>query len=213
MTLKTYVRKSYLYRLFRFVSDVMAWAKRRFYAPSPHFIKQACVIRNGFPRAVWVETGTYLGQTTEVLARHATKVYSIEPEPTLYANAKDYFSKFENVEILGGTSEQVLPSLLPRINGDVNFWLDGHYSAGITFKGPKDTPIMEELKCISENITHFHKVCVLVDDVRCFNPRQKEYSTYPSLDVLVGWAKENNLVWHIEHDIFVAKNGSISAAI
>ena len=109
------------------------------------------------------------------------------------------------MEILNGTSEDVFPELLPRIAGDVNFWLDGHYSAGITFKGRQDTPILDELACISHHLERLGKVCVLIDDIRCFNPRMPEYSSYPSLDTLVAWATKHKLGWHIEHDIFVAK--------
>jgi len=181
------------------------WSKLKFQAPSPHYIKQACLLRNSVPNATWVETGTYLGQTTQILSKNGLKVFSIEPEPTLFANASQYFRKFGNVEIIKGTSEQIFPILLPKINGDVNFWLDGHYSAGNTFKGPQDTPILDELKHIADNLNHFKKVCVLIDDIRCFNPHIEEYSTYPSLNVLVAWANENQLNWHIEHDIFVAK--------
>lgn len=206
MTFKTLVLNSYPYRILSLRRDYKAWARRSFAAPSPHFIKQSCLIRNSYPNATWVETGTYLGQTTEVLSCHGSKVYSIEPEPTLFANAKKYFANFENVEILNGTSEDIFPGLLSKIQGNVNFWLDGHYSAGITFKGAQDTPILEELKHISDNIGRLNKVCVLVDDVRCFNPQLAEYSAYPPVDVLVDWAKKNNLHWHVEHDIFVAKN-------
>ena len=205
-TVQSFIRNSYLYRNLSLLHAYSGWARSGFSAPSPHFIKQACLIRNSQPNATWVETGTYLGQTTEFLSKFGRKVYSIEPEPTLFANAKKYFNNFKNVEILNGTSETTFPVLLPKINGNVNFWLDGHYSAGITFKGPQDTPILDELKIISNNIIHFDKICVLIDDIRCFNPHKSEYSTYPSVDILVDWAKENALNWHIEHDIFVARN-------
>jgi hypothetical protein len=205
-TFKTFLRNSYPYRISSLLYAYLGWARIGFSAPSPHFIKQACIIRNSLPNATWVETGTYLGQTTEILSKNGSMVYSIEPEPTLYKNAEQYFSSIKNVEILNGTSEVIFPTLLPRIDGDVNFWLDGHYSAGITFKGLQDTPILDELKNIGNNINHFNKICVLVDDIRCFNPHQPEYSTYPSVDVLVDWARVNGLHWHIEHDIFVAKN-------
>ena len=206
MKIKTYIRNSYLFRLVYLLRDFKIWADRGFQSPSPHFIKQACLIRNGWPGAIWVETGTYLGQTTEVLSKFSKKVYSIEPESTLFSNAKIYFSKFKNVEILNGTSEQIFPELLPTISEDVNFWLDGHYSAGITFKGTQDTPILDELRHIADNLSHFGKVSVLIDDIRQFNPQHAQYSTYPPLNTLVDWANENNLYWHIEHDIFVAKN-------
>jgi len=194
-----------VYRFLSSIRDCLQWEERGYAAPSPHFIKQRCLLRNGFPSATWVETGTFLGQTTQLLAKHAAKVYSIEPEPKLFARAQKLFSSEKHVEILNGSSEVVFPDLLPRLRGNVNFWLDGHYSAGITFKGAQDTPILDELASISRNIDSFGKICVLVDDIRCFNPLLPEYSTYPSLDNLVVWATEHKLNWHIEHDIFIAK--------
>jgi hypothetical protein len=204
--MKAFIRKSYLIRIFGLIRECINWSQSKYAAPSPQFIKRACLIRNCFPDGTWVETGTYLGQTTKILSSHGSMVYSIEPEPTLFANAKLYFKSFNNVAILCGTSEQVFPSLLPTIHGDVNFWLDGHYSSGITFHGAQDTPILDELKHITANLNHFGRICVLIDDIRCFNPRQPEFAAYPPLDVLVDWAREYKLHWHIEQDIFVAKN-------
>jgi hypothetical protein len=179
---------------------------RLFSSPSPPFVKKACLIREGIPHGIWIETGTYFGDTTRMLSKRAPKVVSIEPEPRLFDRAVAYFSTFPNVEIIRGTSEEVFPSLLPGLSGDINFWLDGHYSAGITFKGERDTPILAELTCITENRAHFGEICVLIDDVRCFNPAISAYADYPELDEIVNWARENKLAWHIEHDIFVAKS-------
>jgi hypothetical protein len=122
------------------------WAEREYAAPSPHFVKQKVLLRNGLPDATWVETGTYLGDTTSILSTVAKMVYSIEPEPTLFSKAEQRFSNTSNVKIIKGLSEEVFPKLLPTISGNVCFWLDGHYSEGITFKGPQDTPIMDELR-------------------------------------------------------------------
>src|SRR4051812_32110192 len=44
------------------------WADREFAAPSPHFVKRKVLLRNGLPRATWVETGTYMGEMTSILA-------------------------------------------------------------------------------------------------------------------------------------------------
>ncbi len=182
------------------------WHNRKYAAPAPPFVKQIVLVRNSVPAATWIETGTYLGDTTELLSHFASVVYSIEPEPTLYDRAVARFRTFKNVNLLKGLSETILPTLLPELMGNVNFWLDGHYSAGITFKGPRDTPIAEELSAIAKNLARFQQVTVLVDDVRCFNPRNPEYATYPTPDFLVQWANEHRFTWHIEHDIFVAKN-------
>ena len=206
MNLKTTVRNSYPYRILRLWQGFVAWGKRAYAAPSPHFIKQTVLLRNALPNATWIETGTYLGQTTKELSKNGVFVYSIEPEPTLYSNAAAYFKSYPNVEILNGLSEEVFPSLLPKLSGDINFWLDGHYSAGITHKGPQDTPILDELAHISKNLNHFGKVCIMIDDIRCFNPELDKYSSYPTLNVLVEWANQNSLSWNIEHDIFIAKS-------
>lgn len=182
------------------------WAKDEYCAPSPHFIKQACVLRNGKRGAQWVETGTFLGETTELLAEHGSHVTSLEPAKSLFDRASEKFKGYAKVTLLNAASEDAFPGLLAGLSGDVNFWLDGHYSAGDTFQGEKDTPIIEELNCIERHIGNFGKLAVLVDDVRCFNPHLAEYSQYPSLNFLVDWANKNNLNWHIEHDIFIARN-------
>src|SRR6266852_4231166 len=182
------------------------WGDRKFAAPSPHFIKQKVLLRNGLRDATWVESGTFMGDTTSVLSRVAKMVYSIEPEPALFSKAEQKFRNTSNVKIIKGLSDDVFPKLLPTISGNVCFWLDGHYSAGITFKGPKDTPILDELAAVGRHIAQMNKIVVLVDDVRCFDPSNPEFSAYPPVDVLVDWAKEHNLTWHIERDIFIAKN-------
>ncbi|MGW8370262.1 MAG: hypothetical protein ACWGPN_16480 [Gammaproteobacteria bacterium] len=183
-----------------------AWAARDYMAPSPQFVKQQVLIRNGLEDATWVETGTYRGETTHVLSKVARMVFSIEPEPALFAAAERRFKGLDKVKILRGTSEEIFPRLIPELEGDVCFWLDGHYSAGETFKGPQDTPIVDELRVIGENIGSGRRIVVMVDDVRCFDPGDPRYSSYPPIDFLVDWAREHKLNWHIEHDIFIASS-------
>ena len=181
------------------------WAGRGFAAPSPSHIKRATLLRLGLPEATWIETGTFMGDTTALLARRARRVHSIEPEPKLCARAKARFASTPNVEIHGGISEEVLPGILARLEGDVCFWLDGHYSAGVTFKGPKDTPIAEELAAIEAAAPRLGQIIVLVDDIRCFDPAKPEFVDYPSKAFLIAWAERLGFSWHIEQDIFVAR--------
>jgi hypothetical protein len=187
-------------------NDFRDWADREFAAPSPNFVKQKVLLRNGLRDATWIESGTFMGDTTSVLSKVAKMVYSIEPEPTLFSKAEQKFRNTSNIKIIKGLSEDVFPKIIPTISGNICFWLDGHYSAGITFKGPQDTPISDELTVIGRNITKTRKIVVMIDDVRCFDPKNPEYSAYPPVDVLVAWAREHSLSWHIEHDIFIAKN-------
>ena len=88
--------------------------------------------------------------------------------------------------------------------GIVNFWLDGHYSHGISFRAEKDTPIKEELAAIEEALPNLDSIAVLIDDVRCFYPDEfTSLNDYPQVDYLVDWARKNGFRWRIVHDIFI----------
>ena len=163
--------------------------------------------RHGIAGATWIETGTYLGDTTEFLARSALMVFSIEPGPKLFADAVAFFARYDNVQILCGLSEEILPALLPKIGGpDVCFWLDGHYSDELTHKGPQDTPIADELSAIANHVRRWKRTVVFVDDVHLFTGQKHIYGPYPPMSDLMDWAKRQNLRYTIENDIFIAKN-------
>ena len=70
------------------------------------------------------------------------------------------------------------------------FWLDGHYSSGITAKTDKNTPILEELKTI---FTSPYNHGILIDDARLFTGKED----YPSIDELCllvkGYAPERTV--------------------
>ena len=116
----------------------------------------------------WVETGTYTGNTTEFLAQFSPFVISIEPGLELFENASKKLANYDNILLIKGESEDVFPELLPTLTGDFNFWLDGHYSSGITFLGKHETPITFELDEIAKNIKNFNRIAIFVDDVRSF---------------------------------------------
>jgi hypothetical protein len=205
MSIAQIVKNSTINKIRRNTLEIKAWANRQYAPPSPSFIKHACLVRNSIPNGTWVETGTYLGDTTKVLAAHSRRVVSIEPEPQLYRNATIRLAYFRNIELIMGCSEDVFPHLLPTIRGDVNFWLDGHYSSGVTHRGRLLSPLEKELSCIQANLKHFGRLCVMIDDVRCLKGQGQEQEGYPSLDLLIGWAESNECSWHIEHDIFCAR--------
>lgn len=166
---------------------------------------------------VWIESGTYSGSTTRLLSQFSKRIISIEPSDELYAAAKRRMARYRNIELIQGTSESRLDSVIASLVDDgardLSFWLDGHYSGGITFRGDNDTPIRQELNTISRYISSLDFITVCVDDVRIFNPSAMGFRNYPSLTYLVNWSDSHHLFWTIEHDIFVATNrpDSISA--
>ncbi len=188
----------------------LEWKTRDFLDQAPQFIKQIVFQRYGVPYGTWVETGTYLGATTRYLHSLGGKVITIEPEPTLYANAREALEPM-GITLVNGTSEEVLEGIVEGLEGDVNFWLDGHYSAGPTFKGATDCPIEVELATIEKGLGQMGRVSILIDDVRLFVSDAPENADYPALDVLVAWAKQHGFRWQIVHDIFIMQNWSPGA--
>lgn len=186
--------------------DMREWHLRSFAAPAPMHVKRSVILRLGIPGATWIETGTYLGDTTALLARHGRSVISIEPAIELASRATDRFRDTPSVRIVCGTSEERMGPELQRIDGDTNFWLDGHYSGGPTFRGESECPVTSELRCIAEARPRLGRIRVLIDDARLFGCGAPRHPDYPTLDELVQWAHSQRLDWHVEHDIFVMQS-------
>ncbi len=193
-------------RKIREIFKITKWVLTGFSVPSPDFVKRKVLSRDG-RSDVWIETGTYLGDTTGFLTKIAKEVYSLEPSKFLFENAIKRFSSNSRVKLFNGTSEEKLAEVIELIlqseHKIISFWLDGHYSAGKTFQGPNDTPIMFELKMIEALLTTRREVRLYIDDVRCFDPSKLEYSTYPSLREIIHWCQTHRMSWRIEHDILI----------
>ena len=126
---------------------------------------------------ILVETGTYRGDTLQALRQEFDRLYSIELSPALFAEAQNRFRSARNIELIQGDSGSRLAQLVPRIEQPALFWLDGHYSAGITARGDKVTPVFDELEAIlAAPLRHV----VVIDDARLFGMDPG----YPSLDEL-----------------------------
>lgn len=180
------------------------WADRGFAPPSPPHVKRAIIRRWGGTGVTWVETGTYRGDTTAMLAGFGGPVHTIEPAVDLHRQAKERFRDQLNVVVHLGLSEDVLPGLLPTLTGPVSFWLDGHWSGGETFRGPTDCPLLQELTAIETRLRCDERTVLLIDDIRCCDPGRPEFAHYPSLDSVIDRCRSMGFGWCIEHDILIA---------
>lgn len=158
---------------------LLQWHLKGHPFPPPHLIKQRMIrtAAEGFGTRVLVETGTLFGDMVEAMKGRFRRVYSIEISPELAHKASRRFAADANVRIIEGDSMVALKDLLPEIREPALFWLDGHYSGGITGKGEKETPITEEVDAIFA--TPYPHV-VMIDDARCFGTEKD----YPTLDAL-----------------------------
>jgi len=189
----------------RHVLGRLRWGIDGYPVPAPQHVKLHVLRRHGYADGTWVETGTFVGDSTAVLARRASRVFTIEPSRSLAASARHRFADNQTVTVIEGLSEDVLGPLLEHLTGTVSFWLDGHASGGPTFSGPQVTPIRQELSTIGAHVDRWDRVSVLVDDFRGFSSTAQADEHYPPKSYLVSWADQHGLAWTVEHDIFIAR--------
>lgn len=179
--------------------ELVKWEKKGKPVPPPHIIKQK-VLREyaeTYGLKILVETGTYYGDMVEAMKKYFDQIYSIELSRDLYEKALKRFKGVENIELLHGDSAIELGNAIKKINHPALFWLDGHYSGGVTAKGKCDTPIYEELEHILS--TQNRMQVIIIDDARCFGTDP----AYPSIEELTNFvkAKKNNVNILVQDDI------------
>jgi hypothetical protein len=165
---------------FIFTSKTLSRLMALYSNPSASQIKVAKVIYWGkkYNIDTFIETGTYLGDTVESTKHLFKNIYSIEIGRKLANRAKTRFIHDKGVTILCGDSGLVLPKLLKGIKSKAVFWLDAHYSKGISAKGNKNTPVMDEIHAI---VKYWKKGnIVLIDDARLFTGEHE----YPKLSLI-----------------------------
>ncbi|OGH88684.1 MAG: hypothetical protein A3J93_01140 [Candidatus Magasanikbacteria bacterium RIFOXYC2_FULL_42_28] len=180
--LKIINRSRYFARM-KLITD---WYRAGRPLPPPHIIKERIIkkYRRQFGINTLVESGTFLGDMIAATLQNFKRLYSIEVSSKLAIQAKQRFDAEKKVTIIEGDSGKVMASLLQQINEPVLFWLDGHYSAGITGKGELETPIYKELDTILNHQIKNH--IVLIDDARLFVGKDD----YPTLAELKKFVKK-----------------------
>lgn len=176
--MKQYLKKiTPLYRLY--LQQLQLWRRIRDYFNIPDYSTKRKIIISLSKKyncsELFIETGTYMGDTVAFLKDEFNKLISIELSEELAAKAKHRFKNEAKIQIVQGDSTEQLAFLLSSINGPIVFWLDGHYSSEFsigsdhikTGKGHKLTPIMEELNHISKHAVKKH--VILIDDARLFD--------------------------------------------
>jgi len=118
---------------------------------------------------VFVETGTYCGDTVEMVKGHYENVISMELSPSYYDVATKRFEKDEWVNIYYANSRTDLYGIIESISGKITFWLDSHWSdvPNVGLDGVSICPILYELEQIKRHPIHTHTI--IIDDMRLMN--------------------------------------------
>jgi hypothetical protein len=176
----------YSLNMLRTTPEILHWLRSGCSGVAPHPVKMMVIgsYLKQYSLDNFVETGTYLGDTLDHIAKCGVRCTSIELSRELYEAARKRFNGYKNVRLVQGDSGKKLPELLKEINKPVLFWLDGHYSSGITASAENHTPISTELQAILSHPIKQH--VILIDDARCFDGR----NDYPHLDDLLRVIRE-----------------------
>lgn len=164
------------------------WQLRGRSGPTPHIIKERIVrdYAHRYSLRALIETGTYLGDMIWAMRKEFDEIHSIELEPTLYKLAQTRFQKQPHVHLHLGDSAVALSGIAATLRSPALFWLDGHYSGGITARGPSETPIEGELASLLAPAAPDH--VILIDDARLFTG-DGDYPRIGDLERRVGATK------------------------
>lgn len=158
------------------------WEKKGKPMPPPSSLKKAMMLEHAkkYNATRFVETGTFLGDTSFFMKDYFYKVDTIELDIKLADKAVKRFESIENVKVWQGDSGVVISELLKTITNEtiVFFYLDGHFSGGITAKADSNTPISKELELI---FNHSKNHVIFIDDARLFFSNEVDYPPYEEL--------------------------------
>jgi hypothetical protein len=192
---------------FNGLNSISEWIKKGKPTPPPASFKQQFVkeLQKKINNPILIETGTFMGDMIMANVNDFKKIYSIEIQPSIYKEAKKRFKKYNHVTLLLGNSITHLKSILNSKHDAAIYWLDSHFSGGVTGKSDKDTPIVEELGLIFGKM-HPNDV-ILIDDARYFNGS----NDYPTLEGLKKLVSEFNkeLKFKVEDDIIIISTSNL----
>lgn len=176
--------------------EVAAWRAAGSPAPPPHVLKTLELRRYAKAHSlrILVETGTFRGDMVERQDRYFDRIYTIELDDQLHAAAQVRFADRPHIRLLHGDSATTLPALLTSIDAPALFWLDAHYSGGVTARARSDTPISAEIDVLLDRP---QRDVILIDHAWLFDGTDG----YPALEELMLEVKRRRPDLHIDcHD-------------
>lgn len=142
--------------------------------------KETEFLKKSLELDVFVEGGTYRGETAKKMSDSFRKVYTIEKSDVMHGIAKENLENVSNVTMLKGDTREHLADILDN-NDNILFWLDAHWSGGDTYGEEDECPLVEELEIIFEYPKNY---VILIDDARLFlspPPYPHKFQNWPSL--------------------------------
>jgi hypothetical protein len=154
---------------------------------------------------VAVESGTFMGDSADLLGQRFGRCITIERDPALASAAAKRFTDRPDVEVRHGSSRSELADILAGLDGPVFFWLDAHWSGGVTAGADDPCPLIAELDAIASSPNPERHI-VAVDDMRIFgfgfelDPRMEHH---PRLSEILNRLERLGLSTFVLDDVIV----------
>lgn len=144
-------------------------------------------IQEKFQYSNFIETGTYMGETSIWASTLFKNVFTIEVNPELSQAAVRRAKGKDNISFICGDSSLMLKDISKNLTGTSLYWLDGHWCGGVS-KLTGECPLMTELNSILSR----DEDIVLIDDARFFMsivPQPHDPEEWPRIDQVISLLK------------------------
>jgi phage pi2 protein 07 len=143
--------------------------------------------QESLPLSIFIETGTFEGDTLENVLPYFDKIFSVEIAEFYYKKSLQRFSDQEKISLFQGDSSEFLSTIHNQVREQsCLFWLDAHWcSAEATDDQISQCPLIQEIEAIqslNENSI------ILIDDARLFvcpPPKPHVFNEWPRFSAIL----------------------------
>jgi len=163
------------------------------------------LIKDNYSIELFIETGTFKGQTSSWAAGIFRNVITIENSKELFDLAVLNLASLKNLRCQYGNSAIELKKILAEINEPALFWLDAHWCGGPTHDHADLFPLLDEIKVVKQS--DFNHI-IMIDDARFFlkpPPEPQDPDTWPGLKEITELLnQDDNYFTFVSEDIIVS---------
>lgn len=174
-------------------------------------------LKGVLPLDVFVETGTFEGDSIELIKNIFTEIYTIEFSIEYYYKSQARFADSEHINVIHGESSSILKTISPELHAkSVLYFLDAHWCEAKNTAGKtSQCPLLQEIGSIGSLNA---QSLIIIDDARLFlspPPRPHEISHWPDFDEVLAalHSISNNHKLMVLNDTIIYYSKSISEEI
>ena len=158
--------------------------------------------------AVAIETGTFRGDTTKLLAEKFQRCITIERSTQFAQAARLRFSNESRVTILEGSSRDQLAGAIPEDNVSCFFWLDAHGIYDFEDSEAEENPLLAEIELIISQRDSSNTI-IAIDDARGMGTQPG----WPAMSAIVVPLSNAGYTTIYIDDVFVAVPDRLSSEL